>query len=87
MRLAPQHAEGQDITRGGRPFYRGKPINIDGEIVYEHEYSDRLLERLLEANDPEKFKRRIENTNLLDLDPAKLTTAQLEVLAGYLFYG
>lgn len=62
-------------------FYQGKVVRVNGEIVYEVEYSDRLLERLLEANNPEKFKRRTENSQVWDLDPSKLSEQQLAVLA------
>ena len=36
-------------------LYKGQPVYVHGEPLYETEYSDRLLERLLEANNPEKF--------------------------------
>jgi hypothetical protein len=38
-----------------------------------------LLLAVLKANNPDKFRDRIEQTNLLDLDPAKLTP---EILTG-----
>ena len=58
-------------------FYKGKPIRICGEIVYETEYSDALLIQLLKAYNPEKFgdKRQVEVWNG-DLD--SLTDQQLE---------
>jgi len=37
----------------------------------------------LEANDPERYRRRTENTNILELDPSKLTEAQLDLLAAH----
>ncbi len=61
-------------------MHQGKPVRIEGQILYEHEYSDRLLERLLEASDPDKFRRRTENINLLDIDVDKLTPAQQDMI-------
>jgi hypothetical protein len=43
-----------------------------------------ILMRIAEARIPEKFKPRVENTNLLDLDPAKLTPEILDKLADHL---
>lgn len=62
-------------------FYQGVPIRIHGELVYETVYSDRLMERLLEANDPERFRRNVQQTNITEMDPSTLTEAQLELLA------
>ena len=61
-------------------FYQGKPIKVNGEIAFETVYSDRLLERLLEANNPDKFKRRNETTFQWSGDPAELSQEQLSVL-------
>jgi hypothetical protein len=60
-------------------FYKGKPIRICGEIVYETEYSDTLLIQLLKAYYPEKFgdKPQVQVWNG-DLDT--LTDQQLETL-------
>lgn len=35
----------------------------EGEPLYEHQYSDQLLIRLLETNNPERFKRRSERVD------------------------
>jgi hypothetical protein len=43
-----------------------------------------LLIRLLEANDPSQFKRHVENTNLLDIDPDKLSPEMLDKIADHL---
>jgi hypothetical protein len=43
-----------------------------------------LLIRLLEANDPSRFKRHVENTNLLDIDPDKLSPEMLDKIADHL---
>ena len=60
-------------------FYKGKPIRICGEIVYETEYSDALLIQLLKAYHAEKFgdKPQVQVWNG-DLD--SLTDQQLEKL-------
>ncbi len=53
-------------------LHKGKPVYINGEILYQVEYSDRLLERLLEVHNPEKFGRRTENSVVFDGDINKL---------------
>ena len=54
-------------------LYRGKQVYIQGEPLFEIEYSDQLLIRLLEAFNPEKYGRRVEQVNLMNIDPDKLT--------------
>jgi hypothetical protein len=62
-------------------FYKGEPIKLkDGSIATEVVYSDRLLERLLEANDPERFRRNIQQTNINEVDWSNLSNQQLDVL-------
>jgi hypothetical protein len=59
-------------------------VFVEGKPLYQIEYSDQLLIRLLEAHNPERYRRRDENRELRevwDLDPEKLTEKQLEVLA------
>jgi hypothetical protein len=63
---------------------RGRQVYLGGLPLYEHQHSDMLLIRLLEANDPSRFKRHVENTNLLDVDPDKLTPEQLDKIAEHL---
>jgi hypothetical protein len=58
-------------------WYQGKP----GGLV--RKYSDRLLVLLLKAWIPERYKDRIEATNLLKLNPDEMTEEQLEALAEY----
>jgi hypothetical protein len=65
-------------------LYRGKQVYIQGEPLFEIEYSDQLLIRLLEAFNPEKYGRRVAQINLMDLDPDKLTPAQLDCIAEHL---
>lgn len=48
-------------------FFKGLPIfDEDGKPYEECEYSDRLLIKLLEANDPEKYRNRSENSRPAD---------------------
>ena len=39
---------------------------------------------MLKANNPDKFRDRIENTNLMDIDPDKLAPEVLDKLADHL---
>jgi hypothetical protein len=61
-------------------FYKGAPVYVHGEPLYETEFSDRLLERLLEANNPQKFKRQCATTLKRSGDLTELDDSQLEVL-------
>jgi hypothetical protein len=65
-------------------LYRGKQVYIQGKPLFEIEYSDQLLIRLLEAFNPEKYGRRVEQINLMDIDPDKLTPEQLDCIAEHL---
>ncbi|MGD0301652.1 MAG: SAF domain-containing protein [Bryobacteraceae bacterium] len=65
-------------------LYRGKQVYIQGEPLFDIEYSDQLLIRLLEVFNPEKFGRRVEQINLMDIDPDKLTPEMLDELADHL---
>lgn len=49
-------------------FFKDEPIidPITGNPYEEREYSDRLLIKLLEANDPEKYRPRSENSRPAD---------------------
>ena len=40
-------------------LYRGKQVYIQGEPLFEIDYSDQFLIRLLEAYNPEKYRRRV----------------------------
>ena len=65
-----------------RPLvYKGKQVYIQGEPIYQIEYSDHLVIRLLEANAPDKWKPRTENKNINEWDLSKLSSEQLEMLA------
>jgi hypothetical protein len=64
-----------------RPLvYKGKQVYIQGEPIYQIEYSDQLLIRLLEAYNPEKFKRRNETTFQWSGDLSELSESQLATL-------
>jgi hypothetical protein len=65
-------------------LYRGKQVYIQGKPLFDIEYSDQLLIRLLEAFNPEKYGRRVEQINLMDIDPDKLTPEVLDKLADHL---
>jgi hypothetical protein len=65
-------------------LYKGKPVLIQGEPLYEVTYSDTILMRLLEAYDPERFKPRVEQWAPWDGDLNKLTPAQAKVVADQL---
>jgi hypothetical protein len=82
---AAQSLEDEAVRRAmegiRRPvLYRGKQVYIQGEPAYQIEYSDQLLIRLLEANNPERFGRRHESAEVWETDPEKLTEKQLDVL-------
>jgi hypothetical protein len=62
-----------------------KPVWYKGKIVgYETENSDTLLLAVLKANNPDKFRDRLEQTNLLDLDPNKMSPELLDKIADHL---
>jgi hypothetical protein len=64
-----------------RPLvYKGKQVYIQGEPIYQIEYSDQLLIRLLEAYNPERFKRRNETTFQWSGDLSELSESQLAML-------
>ena len=87
---AAQSLEDEAVSRAmegvQRPvFHRGQQVLVEGEPVYKIVYSDGLLIRLLEAHNPERFGRqRTDLKKLLEMDPSKLTPAQLDVLAMHL---
>jgi hypothetical protein len=56
--------------------HKGKQVYIGGEPLYEVEYSDRLLMFLLEAYNPEKFRRRTETR--VKFDPNDLTEEDIK---------
>src|ERR1017187_6014622 len=65
-------------------LYRGKQVYIQGKPLFDIEYSDQLLIRLLEAFYPAKYGRRVEQINLMDIDPDKLTPAMLDKITEHL---
>lgn len=86
---AVQELEDEAVRRAKdgvrRPLvYKGKQVYVQGEPIYQIEYSDQLLIRLLEAYNPETFKRRNETTFQWNGDfnqlVSRLTPTELEVL-------
>jgi hypothetical protein len=65
-------------------LYKGKQVYLGGEPLFETHHSDRLLIRLLEVYDPERFGRRNGNTEVWDGDLSKLTNKQLEKVSDQL---
>jgi hypothetical protein len=68
-------------------LHKGKQVHIQAEPLYEVEYSDQLLIRLLEATNPGKYGRHHSHEHIAKLwetDPEKLSDKQLQVLADYL---
>ncbi len=61
-------------------LYKGKPVYVNGKPLMEHQYSDQLLIQLLKANDPERFRDRMDINNLLEIDVDKLTPAQQDMI-------
>jgi len=62
-----------------------KPVWYKGKIVgYETEYSDTLLLAVLKANNPDKFRDRIEQVNTQDIDIDRLSPEILDKLADHL---
>jgi hypothetical protein len=68
-----------------RPIlHKGRQVFVEGKPLFENRRSEMILMRIAEARMPEKYKPRVENTNLLDLDPDKLTPQILDKLADHL---
>jgi hypothetical protein len=68
-----------------RPIlHKGKQVFIEGRPLFENRRSEMILMRIAEARMPEKYKPRVENTNLMDIDPDKLTPEVLDKLADHL---
>jgi hypothetical protein len=65
-------------------LHKGKQVYVQGEPMYTTEYSDSLLMFLLKAYNPERFRDRMEQTNLLDITVEMLTCEQLDALAEHL---
>jgi hypothetical protein len=51
-------------------LYKGQPVRVEGQLLYEHKYSDHLMIKLLEAGDPDNFNRQ----RVMPLDEGKLDT-------------
>jgi hypothetical protein len=59
-----------------RPIlHKGKQVFIEGKPPFENRRAEQVLLRIAEARMPEKYKPRVEQTNLGDIDPDKFTPA------------
>lgn len=68
-----------------RPIvHKGKQVYIEGKPLFENKRSEMILMRIAEARMPEKYKPRVKNPNLMDIDPDKLTPEILDKLADHL---
>jgi hypothetical protein len=66
-------------------LYKGQPVIHRGKPVVEHEFSDRLMEKLLEANDPDRFNRqRVAPFDADSLNLENLTRGQRQQLMEWL---
>jgi hypothetical protein len=65
-------------------LYKGKPVRYQGQLLYEHEYSDHLMIKLLEAGDPDHFNRQKVAPFDEDFDYNKMTEGQIRKLLGWL---
>jgi len=65
-------------------LHKGKQVYVPGEPLFTTEYSDSLLMFLLKANNPDKFRDRIEQVNTQDIDIDRLSPEILDKLADHL---
>jgi hypothetical protein len=66
-------------------LYKGAPVMYQGKPVVEHEFSDRLMEKLLEANDPDRFNReKVAPFDGANLNLENLTRGQRQQLMEWL---
>ena len=66
-------------------LYKGKPVTYQGQLIYEHEYSDHLMIKLLEAGDPDQFNRqRVAPFDAESLNLENLTRGQTQQLMEWL---
>jgi hypothetical protein len=63
-------------------LHKGQPGRIEGQLLYEHQYSDRLMEKLLESGDPDRFNRQ--TVPPLEGDFDNLTEDQIRALLKWL---
>ena len=61
-------------------LYKGKPVFVGGQMLYETEYSDQLLITLLKANNPTRFKDRTELVNLHEIDLSKVSPEMMNAI-------
>jgi len=68
-------------------FWKGRPVRVNGELIYETEYDSNLLMFLLKAYDRKRFGDKIETTfkdwsgNLEDLPDNVLAQIEQQLVA------
>jgi hypothetical protein len=65
-------------------LYKGEPVRYQGELVWEHIYSDHLMIKLLEAGDPDHFNRQKVAPFDENFDFDKMTEGQIRKLLAWL---
>jgi hypothetical protein len=65
-------------------LYKGEPVRYQGELVWEHIYSDHLMIKLLEAGDPDHFNRQKVAPFDPNFDYDKMTEGQIRDLLAWL---
>lgn len=80
--LVAERLEDEAVRRG----FEGvtKPVTIAGEREEIIEYDSGLLKMLLMAHAPERFKQRVEQTNLEKFEIDKMTPEEMDKLAAHL---
>jgi hypothetical protein len=68
-----------------RPIlHKGKQVFIEGKPLFENRRSEMILMRIAEARISERYKQRVEQVNIQDIDPEKLSPEILDKLAEHL---
>jgi hypothetical protein len=62
-------------------LHDGEQVFVGGQPLYEHAFSDKKLLQLLAKANPERYGRRTEQKNLLEMDPNEWTEEELELVA------
>ena len=65
-------------------LYKGEPVRYQGELVWEHIYSDHLMIKLLEAGDPDHFNRQKVAPFDPNFDYDKMTEGRIRDLLAWL---
>jgi hypothetical protein len=68
-----------------RPIlHKGKQVFIEGKPLFENRRSEMILMRIAEARMPERYKQRVEQVNIQDIDSEKLSPEILDKLAEHM---